>query len=104
MAFQARYGEKVIINKTVTRTSLDNLLEWAYARGQGRTNDVGFINSKGFEVHHEQSKIGGSGIKLGFDVVLDVLGISKCHVFIHGTSNISLAVSYTNPDILMVHV
>lgn len=42
------------------------------------------------------------GIKLGEDVLVDVLAISKCCKFIHTLSNLALAVSYINPNIEML--
>lgn len=101
-AFVHKYGDRVIYNKDTSRTSLDNLLEWAFARGVGTTDCVGFVNNKGYELHHENAGI--ENTKLGEDVLMDVLTICRCKTFIHSLSNIALACSYINPLLEMVMV
>jgi hypothetical protein len=101
-AFKHKYGDRIVYNTAISRTSIDNILEWAFARGNAKTDNVGFVGNKGYELHHENA--GMSGTKLGEDVICDVLTICRCNVFIHSLSNIALAVSYINPHIEMVMV
>jgi hypothetical protein len=103
LAFVDRYGTRVKYDKDITRTSLDNLLAWAFARGQGATDGVGFISGKGYELQHEASANSpGGSVKMGWDVLTDVMCLCKCDWFVHTLSNLALAVSYINPDIEMV--
>ena len=101
-AFLFKYGNRVVYNPDIARTSMDNLLEWAFARGNGRTDSLGFIDGKGFELHNENS--GVSSTRLGEDVIIDVLTITRCRLFIHTLSNLALAVSYINPALEMIIV
>lgn len=102
VAFKDKYGEKLIYNISITRTSLDNLLEWAYARGLGETDTVGFINNKGYELQHVVCADNTTSTKIGYDVLVDALCLSKCNWFVHTLSNVSFAVSYINPNIDMI--
>lgn len=103
LAFKDKYGSRVGYIQGIKRTPVDNLLEWAYARGNAKHDNVGFINNKGYEVHHIASEKGkGGDPQLGYDVILEVLCLSKCDWFIHTVSNLSLAVSYMNPYVEMI--
>lgn len=104
MAFKQKYGNKLIYNKNTIRTSLDNILEWAYNRGISRTDGVGFINGKGFELQHSMCNENISNINLGYDVITDVYCLAYCDWFIYTISNLSLAVSYINPKVNMIQV
>lgn len=101
-AFKNNYGSRIFCDPDVQRTSLDNILEWAYARGHGKVNAVGMINNKGYELQHTQNTQFHS--KLGRDVVCDVMLLAQCDHFVHTVSNLALAVSYINPDIQMHYV
>jgi hypothetical protein len=104
-AFQRKYGSRLGYIEGITRTSMDNLLEWAYARGVANSDGVGFINNKGYELQHVSSRENeGGDPTLGYDVLLDVFCLGECDWFIHTVSNLSLAVSYINPDIEMIIV
>ena len=102
IAFKAEYGERLFYNTSITRTSLDNLLEWAYARGTGITDGVGFINNKGYELQHVSCALNMTDCKIGYDVLVDTICLSKCDWFVHTLSNLSLAVSYMNPKTEMI--
>jgi hypothetical protein len=102
LAFKEMYGGRLVWRKDVLRTGVDNLLAWAYARGRGKEDVVGFINNVGYELHNVTKKEDAQ--KLGEDVLLDVLCICRCDVFVYTTSNLALAVSYMNPDISMIKV
>jgi hypothetical protein len=102
VAFENKYRNRIIYNKDTTRTSLDNILNWAYARGNGVVNEVGFINNRGYQIHNENTSINTS--KLGEDVIIDTYTICRCNIFIHTLSNIALACSYINPNLEMIMV
>lgn len=104
LAFKDKYGDKLFYNKYITRTSLDNLLEWAHARGNGSVDGVGFINNKGYELQHVFCAANVASCKMGYDVLIDAICLSKCDWFVHTLSNLSLAVSYMNPKIEMILV
>jgi len=102
-AFQQKYGSKVGYIRESSRTSLDNLLEWAYARGVSAADEVGFIDNKGYDIHNEVAdKSAGGDPKFGKDVIVDVYCLANCNWFVHTVSNLSLAVSYINPDVKMI--
>jgi len=103
-AFTKEYGSKVIYNTESTRTSFNNILEWAFSLIGNKQNHEGFINGVGFQVHHTSRKNNSSNINLAYEVIIDTICISKCNYFIHGTSNISLAASYMNPELEMVYI
>jgi hypothetical protein len=104
-AFQRRYGIKLGYIEGIKRTTMDNLLEWAYARGVSNSDGVGFIDNKGYELQHISSRENkGGDPSLGYDVLLDVFCLAECDYFIHTVSNLSLAVSYINPDLEMIIV
>jgi hypothetical protein len=100
LMFCNKYKEKIIYRKEVDRTSVDNILDWAYASSIGKTDHLGFINNIGYQIHYDSV----SSIKLGHDVLIDTLCICRCNTFVHTISNIAFAVSYINPDIDMVSI
>lgn len=105
LAFKNRYGDKIIYTKNIDRLPLDNILEWAYAgHNKGKMDNVGFIKGKGYELQHIASEKRNLSTKLGDDILSDVFCLSKCKYLIHPISNISLMVSYINPDIEMLCV
>jgi hypothetical protein len=102
-AFKNEYGgSRLIYDPDVRRTSLDNILEWAYARGRGTVNAVGMINNRGYELQHTQD--GPYHSDLGCDVICDVMLLAQCDHFVHTVSNLALAVSYFNPAVEMHYV
>ena len=105
LAFKSRYGDKIIYTKNIDRLPLDNILEWAYAgHNKGKMDNVGFIEGKGYELQHIASENRNLSTKLGDDILSDVFCLSKCKYLIHPISNISLMVSYINPNIEMLCV
>ncbi len=102
VGFKNKYGARLFYDAAVQRTSLDNILEWAYARGRGAVNAVGMINNKGYELQHTQGDPYHS--ELGCDVICDVMLLAQCDYFVHSVSNLALAVSYINPDVEMYYV
>jgi hypothetical protein len=100
LVFKDRYKEKIIYREDVKRTCIDNILDWAYASNNHKSDNLGFINNVGYQVHYDCL----SCLKMGYDVLIDALCLSKCNYFVHTISNISFAVSYINPDIQMLTV
>lgn len=101
MAFQQRYGNRVKFITSTDRLSLDNILEWAFAMGTGKSDIIGFINNQGYDLHTSRCNYQNNH-KIIYDLLVEVLFLSKCNSIISGVSNIPLAISYMNPNIDMV--
>lgn len=101
LAFKQKYKHKISYIKDINRLNLDNILSWAYAmKSQHNINDVGFIDNKGYELHHQISETNNTdNYKMTKDLLLEILCLSKCHHLIHTISNIALSISYINPTI-----
>ena len=86
----------------VERCSLDSVLEWAFARGDGGKSDaVDFIDGVGYQYHYQKCANNDYDEKHGADVICETLALSRCDYVVHGISNIALAVSYINPHVIM---
>lgn len=104
-SFTLKYADKLLYDKSCGRSSTDNIIKWAYARNQNaRINDIGFVNNIGYEYHNECVKNNIDQIKHAEDIIANTLIMSSCKWFIYPESNISLAISYINPEIEMVPV
>ena len=103
-AFINKYADKLKYDKQSGRASYDNIIKWAVARGNGHIDSLGFVNNKGYEYHNECCKNGIDQIKHGQDIICNTLVLSSCKWFVYPPSNISLAVSYINPEIEMISV
>jgi hypothetical protein len=103
-AFSSRYKDIVKYDIDSGRASYDNIIKWAIARGTGNIDDHGFVNNTGYEYHNECCKSGVDQVKHGQDIVTNVLVMASCKWFIYPQSNISLAISYINPEIEMIPV
>lgn len=103
-AFQQRYGERLVYDKQTGRTSHDNIIKWALARGSGMIDSLGFVNNVGYEYHNEccQNKI--DQVEHGIMIISNTICLSMCKWFLYQESNISLAVSYMNPEVEMISV
>jgi hypothetical protein len=102
-AFTNKYKNKVFYDVESGRVSFDNILRWGYARGNGSIDDLGMINRIGYEYHMEQARTKEADpIKIGIDIVANTYCLSKCKWYIYTPSNISLAVSYINPKVIMI--
>ena len=98
-SFEFNYGkEKIIYNKDILRTDIDNIIEWAFSLNKKNMDNIGFIDGKGYQIQHisSASKI---PIDLGLDIILDIFCLARGNYFIGAQSNITLAVSYINPDL-----
>lgn len=103
LAFESKYKNKVFYDSQSGRSSLDNILRWAYARGDGAIDALGMINRVGYEYHMEQARLKKTNpITLGVDIISNTYILAKCKWFVYIPSNISLAVSYINPSIIML--
>lgn len=100
LVFKDRYSNKIIYRNDVERTSVDNIIDWAYACSTSKPDHLGFINNVGYQVHYDSK----SSIKMGHDVLIDALCLSRCNYLVHTVSNIALAVSYINVDIHMISI
>lgn len=100
IVFKDRYKEKIIYNQDVKRTSVDNILEWSFASLDAKSDKLGFINNVGYQSHYDAEQ----SIKMGKDVLIDALCLSKCRWLVHAVSNITFAVSYINPNIELLYV
>lgn len=103
LAFQKEYGDRLHYIENIERLNLDNILAWAYAMKQHKkSNDVGFINNKGYELQHiKSSENHVDNYKMTKDLLLEVLCLSECNYLIHTISNIALTISYINPSITL---
>lgn len=105
LAFEKRYKNKVFYDPQSGRSNIDNILQWAYARGDGSIDALGMINRVGYEYHMEQARLKKTNpIALGVDIISNTYVLAKCKWFVYIPSNISLAVSYINPSIEMIPV
>jgi hypothetical protein len=100
-AFQEKYGNKVFYIKNVERLSMPEFLHWCFSLADGKADDVGFINGKGFELHHKRVNL-TDNYKLTVDLLSEVLCLSNCNYMVHTTSNVALAISYINPNLELV--
>ena len=101
-AFVFKYGDRILYNKDCKRTSVDNILSWAFASHNNKPDALGFVNNVGYQIHNDSCTDKNFSTELGKDVLVDAICISECQYFIHATSNVSLFVSYLNPNINMI--
>jgi hypothetical protein len=105
LAFIHKYGHKVKYIPDITRLTLDSFLDWGYKLMNKKTIDiVGMIDGDGPELHHTILSNNQDTKKPTIDLLTEVNCILRCRWFVHTVSNISLAVSYMNPEIDMVFV
>lgn len=102
-AFKKEYGSLVSYYENINRISMDQFLEWAFSLGSGKPDIVGFINGKGYELHHLQDS-SLNNYKNTCDLLKETITLSKCQYLIHSLSNISTAISYINPKINMINI
>ena len=104
--FKQRYGSILHYSDDVYRTSMDDFMEWVYNRSTKTTDREGFVGGKGYDSHAKASEKMDSKlcVKMGVDVLTDVLMIAKCDYFVHTISNFTITLSYVNPTIELVSV
>lgn len=105
MAFKHRYENKLIYIKDIKRLPIDNILEWAFALlNVGKSDGVGIIKNRGYELHQSHIYLDKNAdyYELTAGLINEILCLSKCNILINSTSNISLALSYINPNLQMI--
>lgn len=100
-AFSERYKNKIKFIDDIERLSMSEFLQWCFSLADGKADEVGFINGKGFELHHKRVSEPDNK-KLTIDLLSEVICLSKCNYLVHTTSNIALAISYMNPDLELI--
>ena len=104
MYFSYKYGYRVNILPDISRVDVDNILEWAHAKGDAgaKSDAMDFVDGRGFQLHYTHCEKGSGGSKIGRDIIKEVLCLAKCTWLVHTISNIALATSYFNPDLRMI--
>lgn len=100
-SFIERYKDKVFYIEDIDRLNMAEFLHWAFSLADGKADHVGFINGKGYELHHKRVKQNNNK-KMTIDLLKEVLCLSKCNQLINNISNIPLAISYINPNIEII--
>ena len=100
-AFEFKYKDIIFYNTDISRTDIDNVLEWAYSLTMGNMDNIGLVNGNGFQIQHVSSK---NNKDIGHDIIIDLFCLTKGDFFIGAQSNITLAVSYINPDLEFVFI
>ena len=100
-SFVERYGNRVFYIQDIDRLSMAEFLQWAFGLADGKADHVGFINGKGYELHHK--RVGKTdNKKMTTDLLKEVLCLSRCNQIINNISNIPLAISYINPEVEII--
>jgi hypothetical protein len=100
-SFIERYEDRVFYIKDIDRLSMAEFLQWAFGLADGQADHVGFINGKGYELHHK--RVGKTdNKKMTLDLLTEILCLSRCNQIINNISNIPLAISYINPEIEII--
>lgn len=102
MAFKYKYKNKIKYIKNIDRLPIDNILEWAFAlANSGKPDEVGIIKNKGYELHQSfiYNNPNTNYYNFTANLLYEVICLSRCNTIINSTSNISLALSYINPNL-----
>ena len=104
--FKERYGSLLHYSRSVYRTSVDDFVDWVFARENSPTDKEGFVGGKGYDSHAKVSETMDPHRcrKMGEDILVDMLMISKCAYFVHTISNFTITLSYVNPKIELLSV
>lgn len=99
-AFMEKYSNKIVYLPNVDRISMSEFLHWSFSLAEGKPDEVGFVNGKGYELHHKRiQKQDNDNKKMTTDLLKEVFLLSKCNQLVNSISNIPLAISYINPKI-----
>lgn len=102
-AFMEKYKDKVYYIKDIDRLKMPEFLHWVFGLTDGKADIVGFINGKGYELHHQ--RVGKSdNKKMTTDLLKEVICLSRCNQMINSVSNIPLAISYINPTLEIITI
>lgn len=100
-SFTEKYSDKIVYIDDIDRLSMAEFLHWAFGLADGKADHVGFINGKGYELHHK--RVGeNNNKKMTLDLLKEILCLSRCNQLINNVSNIPLAISYMNPQIEII--
>jgi hypothetical protein len=100
-AFLEKYQNKIIYIDNIDRITMPEFLHWSFGLTEGKPDDVGFINNKGYDLHAQRvDKVNNKTTTT--DLLKEVFCLSKCNQLIGCTSNIILAISYINPKIEII--
>lgn len=100
-SFTEKYPNKVVYIQDIDRLSMAEFLHWSFGLADGKADHVGFINGKGYELHHK--RVGQkNNKKMTIDLLKEVLCLSNCNQIINNISNIPLAISYINPKVEII--
>jgi hypothetical protein len=100
-SFVERYKDKVFYIDDVDRLSMAEFLHWSFGLADGKADTVGFINGKGYELHHKRVDKSDNK-KMTIDLLKEILCLSRCNQIINNISNIPLAISYINPEVEII--
>lgn len=100
-AFVEKYKDRIFYIDDIDRISMSEFLHWSFGLADGKADHVGFINGKGYELHHK--RVGhANNKKMTIDLLKEVLCLSRCNQVVNTISNIPLAISYINPNIEII--
>lgn len=100
-SFTEKYSDKIIYIEDIDRLSMAEFLHWVFGLVDGKADHVGFINGKGYELHHK--RVGeNNNKKMTLDLLKEILCLSRCNQLINNVSNIPLAISYINPQVQII--
>lgn len=102
-SFVERYKDKIVYIEDIDRLTMSEFLHWVFGLADGPADIVGFINGKGYELHHKRVGIADNK-KMTIDLLKEVICLSKCNQLINSVSNIPLAISYINPKIEIITI
>lgn len=95
--FRLIFGDRLIYRSEVNRVDVDTDAKF-YALSEAERA------KEGFQIQHltaaDEAKWSA---RMGDEVIVDALLLSRCDTFVHVTSNIATAVSFMNPEIEMIY-
>lgn len=102
-AFRMRYGNTVYYYPEFIRTSIDEVMDWAYSLTRSTSDDMGFVGGVGFQTHYKLAAAGkgADGVRAGKEAVTDVFTLAACDEFVCTASNFTLTCAFMNPDQLL---
>ena len=103
LAFTDRYKDRLKYVPDISRSTLDDMLDWGYSLMSSKNVDnIGMIDGRGVELHQSLIQNNGDTKKHGIDLLMEVNCMLQCRWLVHAVSNVSLAISYMNPNIDMI--
>lgn len=98
-AFRIQYGDRVTFHRGIMRTSIDDVLRWAYALTHAQQDEDGFVRGQGFQTHFKvaASGDGKAGLRAGREAACDLFTLAACDELVCTVSNFTLACAYLHP-------